>query len=103
MVKRSVIIFLLLFSFSFVSAISLDVSTNIARGTIINDNDSPALIEFTIRNNDFSSNFEIYTFEKFRINPNEFSLDRGETKKITFEFYPIDSMKKNTGHIRVPY
>ena len=94
---------IIIFSISLISAINLLVSSEPITSSIINDGDKPGVIDFTITNNGVNSVFELYTFERFDIQPTEFSLTNGETKKIRFEFLPIDSMRKNVGYIKVPY
>jgi len=96
-------VFLMLFSFSLASAVDLSISQTVVRDTIINDHNVPAVFDFKITNGMANwSNFEIYTFERFKISPSEFSVSPGETVNFSLEFLPLDSMKKNKGHLRVP-
>lgn len=103
--KKSVLIFLiaLLFVLPSISAIYITVASKPIVNTIMNNQDKPLIYEFIITNNGVSSNFEIYTYEKFKVEPNEFNLSDGETKTIQIEFYPIGSMKDNLGYITIPY
>jgi len=102
--KGNLLVILLIFVFcvSMISAIGLDIETKPIVNTIINDHDKPAIFDFTITNNNFTSDFEVYTFERFRIEPSEFSLKKGQTKTLRFEFYAIDSMRENNRHVLVP-
>ncbi|MEM3074822.1 MAG: hypothetical protein QW727_02690 [Candidatus Pacearchaeota archaeon] len=102
--KKNVVffIFVIILSLNFVSAINLTINSKPIQDAIINDAGKPALYEITIHNEGPEGNFEIYTFERFRIEPNEVSLTNGETKRILVSFYPEGSMKKNVGHLRFP-
>jgi hypothetical protein len=101
-VFRIVFLYILILSFSLVSSLNIYSSSRPVIGTIINDHDKPAVFDFTFTNNGPSSTFELYTYEKFKILPVNFSLSSPETKVISFEFYPIESMKDNAGYIDVP-
>ena len=98
-----VMVLVLISSISLISAINLLVSSEPIVSSIINDEDKPGVIDFTITNNGKIAVFELYTFERFDVQPKEFSLSSGETRKIRFEFLPIESMRKNVGYIKVPY
>lgn len=100
----SVIALILALNLGLVNAADLNILTSInpVKGTIINTNNIPAQFDITITNNEASGTFEIYTYEKFKITPDEFNLTNGESKKIRFEFLPFDSMIKNKGHVPVP-
>lgn len=97
------VIFAIFLSLQMVSAIDFLVSSEPIKTSIINDQDTPATFDITITNNNKAGDFEIFTFERFEITPKEFSLDKDETKTIRFSFLPIDSMRKNVGHVSVPY
>ncbi|MEM3113510.1 MAG: hypothetical protein QXI33_03765, partial [Candidatus Pacearchaeota archaeon] len=108
MVNKKVILLaafsiLMVFSINFIYALDLLVSSEPVVTSIINDGDKPGVVDLTITNNENTDVFELYTFERFNVNPKEFSLNYGETKKIRFEFLPIESMKKNVGYIKLPY
>jgi len=96
------IFILFVISISLSSAISLDITSETIVNKILNDADEPAKFDFTILNKEDSSEFEIFTYEKFDISPNSFSLDKGKAEKIRLEFTPIEIMKENSGFIQVP-
>lgn len=96
-------IFTLFLSLQVVSAIDFLVSSEPITTSIINDDGSLAVFDITITNNGDSGDFEIFTFERFEITPKEFSLDKDETRTIRLSFLPINSMKKNVGHVTTPY
>ncbi len=106
MIKKNfllAVILITLLNVQFASSINLLVSSEPVVPSIINDWGKPGVFNIRITNNEQTSKFEIFTYERFRINPNEFSLQKGETKTIRFEFYPIDSMVNNVGHVKVPF
>lgn len=92
-----VILFVIILLMQFISAFS--ISSEPIVSTIINDEDKPAIFDFTITNNEFAENFEIYTFERFRIEPATFSLEKDKTETFRFEFYPIGLIRENDGHV----
>src|SRR3989344_240698 len=98
----SAIFALLVFSFAFASAINLELTAVPVAPTIINDGNAPAVFDITLKNNDYADTFQIYTFERFKITPENFSLGYGETKTIRFEFMPLENIKKNVGYLSVP-
>ena len=100
------LIFAILFMFIcgiYVSALNLDIDVTPVKNTIVNDEDEPALFDARIINNGNAGDFEIYTFEKFGVEPKEFSLEKGETKTIRLSFFADDPMKANTGYISTPF
>ncbi len=101
--KKLVFLFLIFFSLHLISAINLTVSSRSIQDAIINDADDPASFEFTIVNNEEEGVFEIFSFERFKIEPNEFEIGSKETKKAIIHFYPEGSIKTNIGHLEVPY
>ena len=105
--KRAVsllVVFLAVFaSIHPIYALDILASSEPVISTIINDADQPGVFDFRITNNDKTAIFELYTFERFNVQPKEFNLASGETKNIRFEFYPIDSMRNNVGYVKVPY
>ena len=102
--KRFMILILAFFLFaSFVSSLDLTINTAPVANTIVNDGDKPAVFDVTITNNGASGNFEIYTFEKFDVAPNNFSLDGGKTTTIRLNFFPGEPMKENVGYISTPF
>jgi hypothetical protein len=104
MIRKGLILvfFMLLVSLSFVSALSLGVSSKVVVDTVINDADQPLIFDFTITNSGDSADFEIFSFERFSIKPNEFYLDSGDSVTLRVSFSPEDSMKENIGHLSVP-
>lgn len=94
---------IIIISLSLVSALDVFVSSEKVIGTIINDHDQPAIFKLTFNNQAQFNQFEIYTFEKFSIDPEEFNLSSGKTDTIEVKFYPIGSMKDNGGYVTVPY
>ncbi|MEK6871702.1 MAG: hypothetical protein AABX16_02255 [Nanoarchaeota archaeon] len=98
-----VFVFILLFSVSFISAIELIVSTNAVQNSYIIDLDEPAVYELTITNNEDSMAFEIYSLVGIDIFPKNFYLAKGETKKITIQIVPQDSLKEKKGPVNFIY
>lgn len=93
---------LLVISMSLASALDLSISSKQIVSTILNDADEPAKFDFTVSNFDRDAEFEIFTYEKFEISPDSFSLNRGESKKLRIEFLPFEVMRENSGFIPVP-
>ena len=103
MIKKELVLGLVLMLFvSFSSALSLEVSSDAISDTIINDAGDSAVFEFSIKNNGNYGKFEIFTFERFDLEPNEFSLLAGESTNLKVKFYPRDTLKENVGSLKVP-
>jgi hypothetical protein len=101
--KRGIfLIFVFLFSFNFISAVDLAISSEAVVDTIINDQGKPAVFEFTITNNEVYEEFSVYIFERFELSQDSFVLSKGQTTKLQIEFLPYGSMTKNNGHVYVP-
>lgn len=90
-------------SLSFAYADRVYISTQPMVSTIINDHNVPAVYKVTLTNNGAGSIFDIYTFEKFRLNPSEINLSAGETQTVSLQFFPISSMVDNSGYVSVPF
>lgn len=87
---------LLVLGMSFCSAFS--ISSEPIVNSIVNNGEEPAIFDVTLINDGEAGDFEIYTFERFKIEPNNFSLEEEEEREIRFEFYPLTTMKGNVGH-----
>ena len=64
-ISTFVMVLVLISSISLISAINLLVSSEPIVSSIINDEDKPGVIDFTITNNGKIAVFELYTFERF--------------------------------------
>lgn len=87
---------------SSISALSLDINSEAVVNTIINDGDKPVVFEFNILNKGASGNFEIFSFERFKIEPNEFSLGNGDSINLKVSFLPEGTMRENIGALKFP-
>ena len=92
----------ILVSLPLINAINLDVNPIPIRDTIINDNKDPIIFEFEIINKGDSGNFEIFSFERFRIEPSDFFLANGDSTNRIVKFFPEGSMQENIGALKVP-
>jgi len=103
MLKKQVFgVILLIFCVSLVSAFNLSISSEPVIDSIINDWDKPAIFEFSVKNHDLAAEFEVYTSERFELNPQEFYLKKNDKGTFRIEFLPIESMRENEGHVAVP-
>jgi len=98
----SLVCLVILISLPLISAINLDVNPIPVRDTIINDNKDPIIFEFEITNRGDSGNFEIFSFERFRIEPSDFFLAKGDSTTRIVKFFPEGSMQENVGALKVP-
>ena len=104
--KRGFFVFvflILILSLYSVNALDVFVSSEKVLSTIINDHDEAAVFKVTVNNQELSNSFDVYTFEKFQIVPEEINISAGKTETFEFKFYPIGSMKDNIGYVTVPY
>jgi hypothetical protein len=86
-------IFLTLILTSVVSAINLDISSKTISSTVLADLNKPAIYDLTIKNNEKTDDFQIYSLVGININPNNFSLGADETKTIRIYLMPQESLK----------
>ena len=76
-----------------IDAINLTIQSRPIQSSYIIDINEPALFNLTITNNDESDTFEIYSLVGVEISPKTLSLASGETKTITIQVVPQDSLK----------
>ncbi len=90
--KQALVLFVILFMFSLISAINLDVSSKPISRVAIMDLKEPAVFELTIRNLGETESFEIYSLVGVDITPEEsFTISSGSTKKIKIQIMPQES------------
>ena len=77
---------------SFVSAINLEISSKQISNTVLTDLGEPSVYDLTIKNNEQTDNFQIYSLVVINITPNIFSLLSGETKTIRIYLMPQESL-----------
>lgn len=78
---------------SFISAINLEITQKQISNTVITDLNEPAIYDLTIKNNEQSDNFQIYSLVGINITPSTFNIPSGETKTIRIYLMPQDSLK----------
>lgn len=86
-------ILLIIMLTSLVSAINLEVTSQQISNSAITDLNEPAIYDLTIKNNEQTDNFEIYSLVGINMTPSAFSLQSGETKTIRFYLMPQESLK----------
>jgi len=94
--------FLLLLIVSFVSALNIEANFKPDSVSIINNYDEPAVFDFYVKNNDSDVTLQFFTYERFRIEPDNFTLSKGASKNINVKFYAFDFMRNNVGYISMP-
>lgn len=102
MKKEFLVLGLIFLLIGIVSATNVNVISRVVEGIVVNDAGEPILVEITITNYGPEGNFRIFTPEKLSITPNEINLGEGETKTITLELLPIESMMSAEGYFRIP-
>ena len=93
---------LLVISLSFVSALGLGVNSENVVDTVINDGGESAIVDFNIFNGGAGGDFEIFIFEKFVVEPSEFSLGEDKSVKLRVKFTPEGSSLEEVGSVRFP-
>ncbi len=87
-----------------VSAINLDITKNTLSNSVITNLNQPAKFELVITNRAEGSNFQIYSLVGVDISPTgSVYISQDETKKVTIEVLPQDSIKKNLGFYTFEY
>jgi hypothetical protein len=103
MVRKELVFgILLVFSLSFVSALGLGINSENVVDTVINDGGEPAVVDFNIFNGGSGGDFEIFIFEKFIVEPSEFSLGEDKSVKLRVKFTPEGSSLEEVGSVRFP-
>ncbi|MFH1358407.1 MAG: hypothetical protein ABIH37_00800 [archaeon] len=78
-----------------ISAIELDITEKPISNAYILEFNQHASYELTIRNLGETDTFEIYSLVGIDINPKEFIINSGESKKIIIELTPQEPLKKH--------
>ena len=83
-------------------AIDIQVEKTSQNEVLITDIDRPVLFNIQITNNGFSGFFEFYNLAGFSMNPNNVTINTGETKDVQLKISPIGKISQR-GYYTIPY
>ncbi|MGA2130038.1 MAG: hypothetical protein ABSG05_00265 [Candidatus Pacearchaeota archaeon] len=100
--KKWFFLIALIFILPNILAINIQVAKNSQNEVLIADSGQPVTFDLNITNLGLSDNFQIYNLAGFSMNPNNVTIQNGQTKEITLQLTPIGSISQR-GYYTVPY
>ena len=85
-----------------VLAINIQVNQTTQNAVLVADLGKPVVFDLNITNNGGTDSFQLYNLAGFAMNPNNVTIESGQTKEVQLGFTPIGSISVR-GYYTVPY